>query len=484
VAEVFISYAREDRDFADAVCAALQRSGFSAWMDVETKPGEFWNERIVAELSEARVVVVLWSRYSVKSRFVHDEATLATEAGKLLPVSIDGTRPPLGFGIIQTIDLRGWNRRSDDPSVARMVAGIHDRARQLNAPPRDATNDNEDRGKDDGPGNGSVPTRVKVALGTVAGFLAVGAIGSGLVAWLGKGPNELARGLVASLAASSARSASMSTLSPPPVGLVEEQITPRGYWQPAFRHRAIKGNVNLSEASAACAGLELTQTKRPVYSLCTFEAWSLACEQTQELGKTEHWLLTYGDASRMTVAGGGGCSNTPRARPSESLAGVLCCERGVATMFPAGVSEALRREFRHRLLAIEDAVNAAGEGIRNDAAPVLALLADHVRYHFGGVDRRKEDLRQEIQGDLDRFPETWSLLDCKVDRLDTRSNSTVKLPPESTISHAMFHCDILTLPRSGQEHERGQKALRLLSPRWFVLEADGLYSTFAWKRSP
>jgi hypothetical protein len=56
---------------------------------------------------------VLWSRDSVESEWVKNEAASAAERGVLLPVVIDGTRPPLEFRRKQTADLSSW---SGDPT--------------------------------------------------------------------------------------------------------------------------------------------------------------------------------------------------------------------------------------------------------------------------------------------------------------------------------------------------------------------------------
>ena len=39
----------------------------------------------------------------------------AARRGVLLPVQIDDTELPLGFGALQTLDLRSWSGRADDP---------------------------------------------------------------------------------------------------------------------------------------------------------------------------------------------------------------------------------------------------------------------------------------------------------------------------------------------------------------------------------
>ena len=53
-------------------------------------------EQAQAALDNAQCVVVLWSKRSVESQFVKDEATYALEEGKLLPVRIDERSDVLG----------------------------------------------------------------------------------------------------------------------------------------------------------------------------------------------------------------------------------------------------------------------------------------------------------------------------------------------------------------------------------------------------
>jgi hypothetical protein len=49
--------------------------------------------------------VVFWTRYSVQSDFVRDEARAAYDAGKLIPVRLEDVKPPLGFRGVHGLDL-------------------------------------------------------------------------------------------------------------------------------------------------------------------------------------------------------------------------------------------------------------------------------------------------------------------------------------------------------------------------------------------
>ena len=74
MADVFISYAREDRPFAARLAHALEAGGRTVWWDREILPGKDFAELIAAELAQAKAVVVIWSPASGKSGWVRDEA--------------------------------------------------------------------------------------------------------------------------------------------------------------------------------------------------------------------------------------------------------------------------------------------------------------------------------------------------------------------------------------------------------------------------
>ncbi len=108
MADIFISYARADRDFARRLAAYLEDEGLSVWWDMSLKPGEVFAEEIERRIREARHMIVIWSATSVKSDFVRDEADLARQLNKLVPIRIDGSEPPLGFRRYHTHDVRAW----------------------------------------------------------------------------------------------------------------------------------------------------------------------------------------------------------------------------------------------------------------------------------------------------------------------------------------------------------------------------------------
>jgi hypothetical protein len=64
MAEIFISYARSDRDYARRLTSYLEDAGLSVGWDMSPKPGEVFREEIERRIGEARHVI---SETSVKS---------------------------------------------------------------------------------------------------------------------------------------------------------------------------------------------------------------------------------------------------------------------------------------------------------------------------------------------------------------------------------------------------------------------------------
>ena len=120
---IFLSYAREDLDRARAVAAALQKAGFSVWWDRQISGGAEYSREIEQALKSAAAVVVLWSLHSVDSPWVRDEAAKGRDSGRLVPATLDGTEPPLGFGQFHTIDLQGQSRLRSR-GIQEVVAAI------------------------------------------------------------------------------------------------------------------------------------------------------------------------------------------------------------------------------------------------------------------------------------------------------------------------------------------------------------------------
>jgi TolB-like protein/Tfp pilus assembly protein PilF len=123
-ATVFLSYARADETPARRLAAALEQRGYRVWWDALIEGGAAFSKSIAEALDTADVVIVLWSVTSVESDWVRDEAAQGRERHRLIPLSLDGTLPPLGFRQYQVIDLRHWHGRTSAPEITAIQRAI------------------------------------------------------------------------------------------------------------------------------------------------------------------------------------------------------------------------------------------------------------------------------------------------------------------------------------------------------------------------
>ena len=108
MADIFISYARPDRAKVERLAAALEGEGWSVWWDCNIQSGAEFSAEIERELHDAKAVIVCWSEEGAKSRWVRDEATLASRENKLKTISLDGAEPPIGYMQYHALDMSGW----------------------------------------------------------------------------------------------------------------------------------------------------------------------------------------------------------------------------------------------------------------------------------------------------------------------------------------------------------------------------------------
>ena len=108
--DVFLSYKAEDRARLKPLVEALEAEGFTIWWDAQIGGGTNWHEDIEQHLDAAKCVLVAWSKRSVghDGHFVRDEARRAQRRDVYVPVCLDPVDPPLGFGEIQALPLKGW----------------------------------------------------------------------------------------------------------------------------------------------------------------------------------------------------------------------------------------------------------------------------------------------------------------------------------------------------------------------------------------
>ena len=137
MASLFLSYSREDIGRIGVLAADLERDGHDVWWDRHISGGQEFADAIEQALESADVVVVCWSCNSVRSAWVRDEAAAGRDRGRLVPVTLDGCKPPLGFRQYQTIDLSRWNGRPGSDALDPLKGAIAKKSTGT-SPPRPA----------------------------------------------------------------------------------------------------------------------------------------------------------------------------------------------------------------------------------------------------------------------------------------------------------------------------------------------------------
>ena len=129
---VFLSYTHKDAAEAKRIVALLEGAGFTVWWDRLIGAGDAFSKATEAALDGASCVVVLWSQQSLDSHWVRDEAQRGQEMGCLVPLSIDGVMPPLGFRQFQFIDVSNWRGSPNEKPAQNIVNAVQ---AQINSSP-------------------------------------------------------------------------------------------------------------------------------------------------------------------------------------------------------------------------------------------------------------------------------------------------------------------------------------------------------------
>ncbi len=124
MADIFISYASEDRERASEFASAFEKRGWSVWWDRNIIAGQSFDKVIEREVESAKSVVVLWSKYSIDSEWVKNEAADAAQRNVLVPAMIDPVKLPLEFRRKQTADLVGWDSNPAHPGFVALCNGV------------------------------------------------------------------------------------------------------------------------------------------------------------------------------------------------------------------------------------------------------------------------------------------------------------------------------------------------------------------------
>lgn len=125
MAQIFLSYNRQDIEIAKMFSDAFESAGLTVWRDLTSlRVGDVYDIKTENALKAASAVVVLWSPRSVASDWVRAEAIVARRNNTLVPVMIEDCERPVMFEIVQTADLTNWRGQIDDMNWQTFLADV------------------------------------------------------------------------------------------------------------------------------------------------------------------------------------------------------------------------------------------------------------------------------------------------------------------------------------------------------------------------
>lgn len=124
MADVFISYARDNQAVVRQLAEAVKRAGYSVWWDDELPPHLSYGDVITEKIGSAKAAIVVWSESAAASEWVRAEADVARNQKKLIQTSIDGRQPPMPFNQIQFAAIGDWRGDDDHPGWRKVKESL------------------------------------------------------------------------------------------------------------------------------------------------------------------------------------------------------------------------------------------------------------------------------------------------------------------------------------------------------------------------
>lgn len=124
MADVFVSYKREERAKVETLVATLKKLGLDVWYDYEIVSGDQFERVISHELNAAKAVVVCWSKAAVESEWVQAEADKARGAEKFASVTLEPCELPMPYNVMHWADLSTWSGALPHDGVRQLVGKL------------------------------------------------------------------------------------------------------------------------------------------------------------------------------------------------------------------------------------------------------------------------------------------------------------------------------------------------------------------------
>ena len=133
--DIFISYASEDKNIADAVCAKLEEREIRCWIAPrDILPGANWGESIVDAISDCKIMVFVFSSNSNRSQHVFHEIERAVDKEvTIIPFRVENVLPSKTIEFF--ISAKHW-LDAITPPLEKHLKTLADKVSQVIVDPR------------------------------------------------------------------------------------------------------------------------------------------------------------------------------------------------------------------------------------------------------------------------------------------------------------------------------------------------------------
>ena len=122
--DIFISYSHKDQEWVNKFGVTLVEQGYKVWWDKDLMASQDYAAVIEDALNSTQCVLTVWSKNSVKSKWVRAESARGFNQDMLIPILIEDTNIPIPYDSVHTADLRTWDGDENHKGFKDVINGI------------------------------------------------------------------------------------------------------------------------------------------------------------------------------------------------------------------------------------------------------------------------------------------------------------------------------------------------------------------------
>src|SRR5215213_364068 len=130
----FISYSRNNSDFALRLARDLRAAGFDIWLDqLDIRAGARWDDEVEKALEKSTTFLIVLTPESIQSQNVKDEIGYAIDAGKhILPIILKSSNIPFRLRRFQYVDFSNKPYDQSLMEIKNLLSNTRELARANN----------------------------------------------------------------------------------------------------------------------------------------------------------------------------------------------------------------------------------------------------------------------------------------------------------------------------------------------------------------